>query len=255
MIAFPPAGEPGETLSTAKTGLAMNHDIMVDLSGIVKNLPIPPHEVASLGRRENLTGRIYGRLTVVSPAPKYKWLCLCSCGNSKDILAGGLKAGTVSSCGCLAKERATEINKTHGLHSSSIYGSWASMLTRCRNPNSRAYHNYGGRGITVDSRWLKFEDFYEDMGAGWAAGLSIDRIDNNKGYSKGNCVWATDEDQARNKRNSKLITYGGETKVLIEWCEILGLRYKTICERLRRGWTVEQAFELLTNSHRQKTIT
>ena len=240
MIAFPPAGEPGETLSTAKAGLAMNHDIMVDLSGIVKNLPIPPLEVVPLGKREDLTGQVFGRLTVVSPASNYRWLCICECGNQNTVQASHLRAGTTRSCGgCVATG-----NTIHGLYGSPLHTTWKNVLSRCNNPKNISYPYYGGRGITVDSRWLKFENFYEDMRSGYQEGLSIDRIDNSQGYNAENCRWATPKEQARNQRSNRTITYNGETRILIEWCELLKLDYRAIRTRLHRGWTVEQAFEL-----------
>ena len=96
----------------------------------------------------------------------------------------------------------------------------------------------------MDERWLKFESFYEDMGADYQTDLTLDRIDNNRGYSKSNCRWATRVEQARNRGSNITITYRGETKILIEWCEILKLSYVATINRLYRGWSIEQAFEL-----------
>lgn len=223
----------------------MNHDIMGDPSGIVKNLPIPSPNAIILGKREDLAGKTYGRLTVISPSPEYKWLCVCTCGNKRDILASNLKTGTTKSCGCLLGEsRVTQENITHGLSKHHLYPIWKEVLNRCRNPNNAAFHHYGGRGIDVDPSWLNIENFLQDMGPSFQKGLTLERADNSRGYSKENCKWVTMQEQARNRRNSKFITYKGETKLLIEWCEGLGLKYSTITTRLHRGWTTEQAFEL-----------
>jgi len=121
-----------------------------------------------------------------------------------------------------------------------IYRCWGSMRERCNNPKHPAYDRYGGRGITVCERWNDFVSFLADMGAppkGW----SIERVDNAKGYSVENCVWATRIQQARNKRNNKLITFNGKTACVAEFADIYHLPRKCLELRLRHGWTVERA--------------
>lgn len=114
------------------------------------------------------------------------------------------------------------------------------MLQRCNNPNQKHYKNYGGRGITVCERWLKFKLFMEDMGVR-PDGMSIDRIDNEKGYYKDNCRWTTRKTQQRNTRSNRLISFNGEIKTLAEWAEIKKLGYSTLQTRIWRGWSVERA--------------
>lgn len=115
------------------------------------------------------------------------------------------------------------------------------MLSRCSNPNHNESHNYMGRGITVCERWREsFDNFAEDMGER-PAGMSIDRIDNDKGYSLDNCRWATPREQSQNRRGNRNLTFNGVTKCAIEWSRETGIRRKTIIKRIEQGWSVERA--------------
>jgi hypothetical protein len=109
------------------------------------------------------------------------------------------------------------------------------MLRRCFNPNNADFKCYGGRGITVCERWKKYENFLADMGEA-PAGLSIDRIDNDKGYYPGNCRWATTAEQNGNKRSTVRITANGKTKTRMEWARAIGVHPATIRYRVKRGW-------------------
>lgn len=117
------------------------------------------------------------------------------------------------------------------------------MKGRCYTKTDRAYKDYGGRGITICDEWLGekgFENFYKwSMANGYTDDLSIDRIDNNKGYSPDNCRWADEKTQCRNRRTNHLITFNGETKSMAEWSEITRIPYSTICRRIKLGWKVE----------------
>lgn len=134
------------------------------------------------------------------------------------------------------------IYERHGMKHTSVYGVWCSMISRCCDPGNPAYKNYGGRGITVCEKWGWFSGFYADMG-NRPVGSTLERVDNDKGYSKENCVWADRKTQGRNKRNNVMITIDGETQPLCVWAERSGLQYATVHQRIRKGWTAEKAIK------------
>ena len=191
----------------------------------------------------DLTGKIFGRWTVLGLSHIGKsyfryWKVRCRCGTVKTVIAHNLCNGISKSCGCLKKEKATK----HGKARTPTYYTWLSMLHRCNSPKNEAYPRYGGRGIKVCKRWLRFEKFLEDMGER-PEDMSIDRIKNNKGYSPENCKWSTRKEQCRNRRSNRLITYIGVTKPLVEWSELLNINYDTLKRRIYTGWTIERALE------------
>jgi hypothetical protein len=154
-----------------------------------------------LGKLIDRVGERFGKLVVlekdsphVSPKGRYTvmWKCLCDCGNICTISVNSLRKGDTKSCGCLNLERLT----THGMSDTPTYTVWESMKRRCDDPNHPSYVTYSKVGY--DPAWKHFENFLEDMGVR-PEGLSLDRIDNNKGYSKSNCRWATKTVQAHNK--------------------------------------------------------
>lgn len=128
----------------------------------------------------------------------------------------------------------------HGGHGTKMYFIWMSIRNRCLNPRNPAYKNYGGRGITICDQWSKFSNFLADMGTP-LPNMTLERVDNNKGYSKENCIWADRTAQGRNKRNNVLITAFGETLPLSAWVERLGLNYGTTHRRIWKGWPPEEA--------------
>lgn len=140
----------------------------------------------------------FGRLKVLGVVDENKYLCRCDCGNQKTFTAHQITSGNVKSCGCLRREGR---NPRHGMSKSRTYYSWASMMSRCYNEKVKDFKNWGGRGIRVDERWHLFDNFYADMGEK-PDGLSLDRIDNEKGYGPGNCRWATRLMQQQNRRKT-----------------------------------------------------
>lgn len=195
----------------------------------------------------DLTGKKFTRLTVLSRAANngkaIAWNCLCDCGSTKIAHGDNLKSGATKSCGCLQKELASRRSEvlltTHGLCGTPTYRTWKSMKQRCLNPKTPNYKNYGGRGIGICKRWLKFENFLADMGER-PAGKTIDRIDNDKNYCKENCKWATFKEQALNRRSSVRLAFKGKTLCITEWAEKLKVKPYILYNRLRRGWSIER---------------
>jgi hypothetical protein len=133
---------------------------------------------------------------------------------------------------------------THRKTGSRTYASWAMMIQRCTNPNFPRFPEWGGSGITVAKEWLEsFEAFFADMGER-PAGKSLDRIKGDLGYFKGNCRWATPEEQSQNTKHVRLIEFRGEAKCIAEWARIVGLRYMTVISRINHGWTAEEALTI-----------
>jgi DNA-binding NtrC family response regulator len=116
------------------------------------------------------------------------------------------------------------------------------MKTRCLNPNARNYKRYGARGISVCASWLIFSNFLKDMGKRPSSVHSLERKDNDGQYSPNNCLWATAEQQAKNRRSNHRITFGSKTLNLEEWADLLGINRQTLSTRLNQmGWPVEKA--------------
>lgn len=212
-------------------------------------------------------GQTYGRLTVLLKGKRgfkgQEWICRCSCGGLIETLPSKLGSGALQSCGCLQKELSGR-KPTHGRTQTVEFRAWNQMRDRCHNARNKFYDNYGGRGITVCLGWRhSFETFLVDMGERPSDKHSIDRINNNLGYWCGkcdeckelhrelNCRWATRSEQQVNKRNSIYLTFGSETKPLIEWSVICEIPVARIRDRLRMGWTVERA---LTESNNRERI-
>lgn len=126
-----------------------------------------------------------------------------------------------------------------------IYEAWLAMRKRCLNPRHKAYKNYGGRGIGICSRWMDFPNFAKDMLPTWKKGLTLERRNNDEGYSQSNCYWATWLEQENNRRDNVRITFQGETFTISQWARKRGLKKGTLVNRLGLyGWTVDQALTI-----------
>lgn len=148
--------------------------------------------------------------------------------------------------------------KTHGASGTPEFRIWSGIMCRCHSPQSRDYPEYGGRGIYVDERWHRFENFLADLGprppgrGNYRSNYSVERKDNNGPYGPDNCKWATQSEQQRNKRTNLRITFNGETKSAAEWIEISGLSKNVFHLRWRRGWGIERILSTPLEIHHKR---
>ena len=214
-----------------------------------------------MGKFIDLTGQIFGKLTVVDRAEngnrnRVRWNCHCECGGKTIARSYSLQTGHTQSCNCLMREtnsKATTARLT--THGASVgkskgawpdmpyeYKSWSWMRNRVFHPKKDCYRN-----ISICPEWDNYETFLADMGKAPSDKHQIDRIDNSKGYSPDNCRWATPRENARNKTNNRLIEWRGEVKCMAEWeeilCPSLGLKPTALRIRINQyGWSIEKAF-------------
>lgn len=211
-----------------------------------------------MSKQIDLTGKRFGKLTVASRAEKVKynqyWNCLCDCGITKAIIGIALTSGGTVSCGCHRKEIHTIHGNTSKHKLTGAWRSWNQMIRRCTDKKHESYKRYGERGITVCEEWLSFENFLHDMGDR-PNGKTLDRIDNNKGYSKENCRWATMAKQQNNKTSNHFIEFNGMRKTIAEWAKYLNIGYPALSSRINiLHWTTEKALTTptrkLSTSHK-----
>lgn len=203
-------------------------------------------------KAEDLTGKRFGKLIVLKEVePKidakgnkyHYWECLCDCGNTTFVTTQNLKNST-QSCGCYLKEVAGQQTLKHGYRNSRLYRIYNGMKQRCNNPNSPNYPNYGGRGITVCPEWNK-EDalpvFVEwALANGYRDDLSIDRIDNSKGYSPDNYRWANRQEQSNNTRQNVHLSYKGEIYTIAQFSRKYGINHRVVSKMLKEGFKAEE---------------
>ena len=207
-----------------------------------------------MGKPIDISGERYGRLVALPfdhGIPTASWMFLCDCGSTKLIKKSSVKSGAVRSCGCLHIERCKSgLNPVkHGDARvgavKRLHAIWRGMLKRC-NPSNNPYatRDYALRGITVCSEWQEYIPFKEwALSNGYDDNLSIDRIDNSRGYSPDNCRWATKTEQARNRRTSRFIEIFGERRTVAEWCDIFDISRSVFYNRASRGWDLERALK------------
>jgi hypothetical protein len=197
-------------------------------------------------KKIDLTGKRFGRLIVISISEKKKsnhihWICKCDCGNITHPSGNSLKAQLTKSCGCLNKE--TYLTFKHGLRNTDEYKIWLGIKQRCYNAKRKEYKNYGGIGILMCDSWKNNPvQFIKDVGIRPSKLHSLERVKNNLGYSKENCIWATVKEQNRNTRRTKKITWANKTQCLKDWeSELFPFSYGIIGARLKAGWNLEKA--------------
>ena len=201
---------------------------------------------------KDLSGMRAGKLTAVKVSRiddygRAVWLCLCDCGKELErrsaIFMASVKLGKASHCGC------SPALKTHGMTrgNKNLHWVWAAMIQRCENANSKDYPVYGGRGISVCPEWRNDFGVFAKwaIGNGYAPKMTIDRTDNNAGYTPKNCAWRTIKDQMRNQSKTVFVEWKGEKRSLQEWSDITGISDKTLRGRIiSRGWDIDRAMTL-----------
>jgi hypothetical protein len=187
----------------------------------------------------------YGSWTTTETSGK-RLLCRCDCGTTRHVTATDLRSGRSKGCGCTGiaamRKAQREAAMTHGMTRSTEFQIWTDMRRRCHDPRRPDFHRYGGRGISVCDEWREsFEAFYRDMGPR-PDGLTLDRLHNDQGYSKQNCIWATRKRQDRNRRTNRIVEVEGVRMTLADAAEKYGIRYPTLLGRLgARGWPLIKA--------------
>jgi len=209
-----------------------------------------------------MVGKKFGRWIVIEIAYKingYLYLkCECTCGSIRNVIIYSLLNGRSRSCGCWKKEERKN-RKTHRMSGTRFFRIWCEARSRCSKDYDDGYKDYGGRGIKVCERWLKFENFKDDMYQSYLKHVkefgekntSIDRKNNDGNYELSNCRWATWKEQANNKRNNYLITYNDQTKNITQWANILNIPKNTLHNRIVRKWSIERAMTKKPSYNRQ----
>lgn len=196
------------------------------------------------GDHLDLTGKRFGKLTVVKEAERVRglhaWECICDCGNTSIVPTASLRTGNTKSCGCLSK--------SHGGSGTRLYIVWTRMMDRCYRTKTERYKNYGARGITVCDDWHDFSNFRDwAMQSGYDPqakryDCTLDRIDVNGNYEPSNCRWITMKEQSQNTTRSHFVTVNGETLTLSQASEKYDISAATIWARLMTlGWDDENA--------------
>lgn len=200
----------------------------------------------------DMTGKRFGKLVVISrygstPNKMATWLCKCDCGNETIVQTCHLNAGAIQSCGCLHRERASKANITHGDSRTRLFNEWQHMKKRCYWKNYKAFNLYGGKGITVCDEWrndyLAFKSWA--LKNGYSDNLTLDRIDNSKGYYSENCRWTDKFTQSNNRDFVHLVSYHGKTASYEVMCRELNINTGTIRSRMKKkNISFEEAVDL-----------
>ena len=189
-----------------------------------------------------MTGQRFGTWTLIARSDNNRvglarYTCQCDCGKIRDVLSVSLRTGVSRNCGCHCDKRHLRYSNTP------THETWRGMIDRCRNPLSKGWPYYGSRGIRVCDKWaVSFKSFQEDMGER-PAGMTIDRIDNDRGYEPGNCQWSTYRQQRLNQTRTRRLTAFGESKTITEWAEDprCAVSFGTLYARIFHGWKDQMA--------------
>lgn len=195
----------------------------------------------------NETGKQYGDWTVIAldhVGAGAFWRCRCKCGRESVVRGTALRNGHSPRCAdCARHERHKPARHGHARTGkvSAEYRTWQQMIQRCTNQKTKAYRDYGARGVSVCERWLSFANFINDMGHKPTPSHTIERNNTNGNYEPGNCRWATRLEQGANTRKNRVITINGETLILAEWLRRIGITHGTFRSRMVRGMSLEAA--------------
>ena len=211
--------------------------------------------------KKNIKGQRFGRLTVLQESGRsnsqgIKWLCECDCGNKVIVRSSSLINGTTKSCGCYQKNVISKMSTKHNCSRTQLYRTWRNIKSRCNNPNTPRFKDYGGRGIKVTKEWENFECFKNwALNNGYSDELTIDRINVNGDYEPSNCRWITNKEQQLNRRNNHLITYNGTTKTLTEWAIEMEMKPKTLRSRIiDYQWSIDKALTTPVKSYKRRNM-
>lgn len=200
-----------------------------------------------------MEGLKFNKLTVVAREGSTKskhilWRCVCECGKERVVKGTSLRTNEVQNCGCTPREIKIEVRKFPNY---AEYRTWQGIKDRCFNENSHVYHRYGGRGITMSEDWVNdFSTFFRDVGNRPTDKHTLDRIDNDKGYSKDNCKWSTPYEQNRNKCNNKYITYLGEEMIISDFRKLINVQGSLVYHHLKTK-SPEEVIEFFKNKLQQ----
>lgn len=206
---------------------------------------------------KDIKGSVFGDLTVTGEVKRdhygIHWVCKCLCGNTTIVRGGHLRQGRIKSCGCKQGNREPIIKHGHATgkdkKASPEYYTWLAMMARCKNPKTKHYRLYGGRGIKVCNRWLTFENFLLDIGLRPSNKHSIDRYPNKDGnYQPGNVRWATIHEQNRNTSRNVFIEFDGRCQILEEWATELNRCPSAISRRLKSGQSFADVYAHFKNT-------
>lgn len=204
----------------------------------------------------DMTGKRFASLvaihqTGISASRDLTWLFACDCGNKFEANGYYARCGKITTCPSCSKERVRRSSITHGMSESPEFSTWTDIQSRCYNQRTKAYKDYGGRGILVCDRWLEsFENFLVDMGKRPSKQHSIDRINNDGNYEPDNCRWATRKEQANNKRCTIRIP-SAEGKWIRELAVDIGITYSAMWLRVKKG----KSTDIMRQSKRLGSIT
>lgn len=209
----------------------------------------------------NYIGQRFGKLLVISECEKHilpsgqktrRLNCVCDCGNNKSVLLLHLNRGLIQSCGCIKKTQFGESKK------SKIYKVWAGMKARV-SIHGIDKERYYDRGIGICDDWMEYKNFRQwALNNGYLEGLTIDRIDNSKGYYPENCRFVTLSQNANNRECTKIVEYNGVKLPFMELVRMLNIEHisATIRNRMKHGWDIEKAINtpIRKGNYKRRTV-